>query len=98
MNKELSTKELITPYKDSFSYQLVELTPEQKSEEYPGSTGILIDGTTIRIDDLSIGDSKDPVLDIKYKIVEGVPENLEELESKLTAAVIELVNAYVKED
>jgi len=95
------TVKIVEPYQgeEGFTFQLVELEEDQKLEGHPGSTGILIDGITIRIDDIHTEMDESagmPVLDVDYKIVAGFEQEIPaDFDSKVMAAAINIIDEYV---
>ncbi len=78
-------------------YSMVALTEEQRKDGNPAKSGIVIDGVTARINDVSLGNEEEQTLNIDYAIVDGYPDDLRFFESQLSKVMMYVIDSYMQE-
>jgi len=92
---------IIEPAEGTVTYEAVLLESDHHNKETGDDTGLLIDGITVRIDDIYFAspenEGDDVEMRVDYKLVDGIPDNIEVFESRLINVMIQITNSYNNE-
>jgi len=94
------TNEIQYPSEGTVEYEAVLLDEENQNSDTGAVSGLVIDGITVRVDDLYFAEPEkegdEYEMRVEYKLVDGIPENITDFEAKLSNVMIQLVNDHNK--
>ena len=98
LNEEINVPEL---FEGDVDYEVVPLTEAQLVAGNPTKSGLRIDGITVRVDDIKMPEpaagATETTMNIDYKLVDGIPENIDVFEAKLAKVMMHVIDSYIKE-
>jgi len=89
------------PTDEMVEYEPVILNKPDQNEETGGVAGLVIDGITVRVDDIYFTEPEkegdDVEMRIEYKLVDGIPDDIRVFEAKLAKVLVDITNEYASE-
>jgi len=94
------TNEIKYPAEGVIEYEAVLLDEENHNSDTGSVSGLVIDGITVRVDDLYFAEPEaeggEYEMRVEYKLVAGIPENIGEFEAKLSNVMIQIANSHAE--